>query len=161
MALSFPRFASASFAWRNLSTQIGANAATTALSDCSRTISAALPPVTQPPNANPTKARAAAPPAAPQRTASIFGDNFKEKFMTCPFARRVSVRVLRKPGWAPVMQIERKARSPCVATAARSALVCARRPRGVCTKLTTSEGHDGLMPGTIKCGSLARHPGVG
>src|SRR5665213_1088361 len=66
---------------------MGASAATTAFCDCSCASSFALPPVTQPPNMKPTNAQKAAPPTAPQRICSTFGDNFMENFMTNPFAR--------------------------------------------------------------------------
>src|ERR1041385_2232574 len=102
MALNLTRFASAFCAWRNLSTQIGASTATTALSAFCCAISDALPPVTHPPNWKPTKARAAAPPSAPQKIASTFGDNFMEKFMTDPFARLDRDEFQRAPAGCPV-----------------------------------------------------------
>src|ERR1043166_4162619 len=102
MALNLTRFASAFCAWRNLSTQIGASTATTALSAFCCAISDALPPVTHPPNWKPTQARAAAPPSAPQKIASTFGDNFMEKFMTDPFARLDRDEFQRAPAGCPV-----------------------------------------------------------
>src|SRR5689334_3469850 len=103
MALSLTRFASAFWAWRNLSTQIGARTAITALSAFCCAISVALPPVTQPPYVKPTSARAAAPPIAPQRIDSTFGDNFREeKFMTNPFARSNRDESQRGPAGRPV-----------------------------------------------------------
>src|ERR1043166_1999983 len=47
-------------------------------------------------------------------------------------------------GWALLCKLDGK--PACLVTAARSRQVCARRPTGVCIKLTAYKG-DGLMPG--------------
>src|SRR5829696_2159460 len=102
MALSLIRFASAFWAWRNLSTQIGASTAMTALSAFCCAISEALLPVIHPPKPKPPSARAAAPPTAPQRIDSTFGDNFMEKFIADPFARSDRDESHRGPAGRPV-----------------------------------------------------------
>src|SRR4051794_35076771 len=63
---SSTRFVAASACWRNLSTQIGVSAATTARSARCFACASAVAPVTQPPHENPTIASATAPPTAPQ-----------------------------------------------------------------------------------------------
>jgi hypothetical protein len=61
------------------------------------------------------------------------------------FARPASVRVLRKPGWVLLRKLDGK---PGRLAAAARSRACAPVGRpGVCMKLTTSKGHDGVMHG--------------
>src|SRR4051812_4973909 len=101
MALSFAKFPSALSACRKFSTQIGVSAAMTAFSAWRCAISPALPPVIQPPYEKPIPASARAPPTAPQRIRSTFGESFIEKAMVHPFVRSGSERESTGPGWAP------------------------------------------------------------
>src|SRR5258708_9832271 len=104
--ISSVRFAAASAPCWNLSAQMGASASTTAVAALFSAISLAGFPMVHPPQVKPMLAVAANPMQAPCKRRVIdspcrIGGNC----MVVPFARHVSERGQRTPGWVPVSKL--------------------------------------------------------